>query len=140
MHAHPDAERPKLDLSMLRPCRFCGKDDMLQVHPGYDVRLAYVGDALAKLSNGDMVEETYDAVECHSCCVTAPFDVWQLTGDIYSPAQRQAYADFCLAQDASFGLGVRSSDPPEPPVSDGFRQVYDILEPLLPRILAGKPV
>ena len=71
---------------------------MLTVHAGYDVRLAYVGEALARLSNGELVEETFDAVECHSCCVTAPLDVWQADGDIYSPAQRQAYADFCAAE------------------------------------------
>ncbi len=118
--------------SALRPCRFCGKDDMLTVHQGYDVRLAYVGEALARFG-GEVVEETFDAVECHSCCVTAPLDVWQTTGDIYSPAQRQAYADFCAAHD-------EAEAPHEPPVSEGFRQVYDILEPLLPRILAGEPV
>ena len=129
----------------LRPCRFCGKDDMLSFHHGYDVRLAYVGEALAQMG-GDVVEETYDAVECHSCCVTAPLDVWQTTGDIYSPAQRQAYADFCAAQDEADqvpNLGTCSEQSEKcslRPAAEGFRQVYDILEPLLPRIMAGEPV
>ena len=79
--------------AMLKPCRFCGRADMLTFHDAYDVRLSYDGDRLAR-SGADVLEETYDAVKCHSCCVTAPYDVWQAERDVYSPRQRQAYRDY----------------------------------------------
>jgi hypothetical protein len=85
------------DHTELRPCRFCGKADLLEVHPNYGAWLVYDGDALARDARGEVVEEMYSAVECASCCVAVPLPVWQADGYYFNDAQRAAYAAYFAA-------------------------------------------
>ena len=59
-----------------------------------------MGDKLATDESGELAEEAFDAVECVSCCVVAPYAVWQAEGDAFTPAQRASYAAWVAEQRA----------------------------------------
>lgn len=77
---HTTREAPQR-AAVLKPCRFCGEAEHLQVHPGYHCdNDQFVWAEGAKIARGPTGEPLYqhdDGVECLVCNATAPRIMWQ---------------------------------------------------------------
>ena len=82
----------------LRPRRFCGSAEFARVLPAYDEWLVYERDAFVLDDQVQTKLESFDAVSCEACCVTAPLTIWQSEpGTTCTPGRLDAYRRYLAA-------------------------------------------